>query len=172
MRKKILETKRLILEELTIDLIDPLADLLTNPIVHKYFPKTLDRKESLEFLEKVIKRQQNDGISFWAVTRKKDNNFLGICGLLKQVIDGVEEIEVGYRINNEFWGNGFGTEAAAGCIEYAKNNLKLKSVISLILPINKQSIRVAEKNGLTLEKSSMFHDQLHRVYRINFIDNI
>ena len=33
-----------------------------------------------------------------------------------------KEIEVGYRINDEFWGKGYGTEAAAGCIDYAKTS--------------------------------------------------
>ena len=87
--------------------------------------------------------------------RRLDNKFLGICGLFKQNVDNVDEIEVGYRINDEFWGNGYGTEAAKGCIIYAKNILGLSSVISLILKENKQSIRVAEKNGLKLEKETI-----------------
>jgi [ribosomal protein S5]-alanine N-acetyltransferase len=62
----------------------------------------------------------------------------------------------------------YGTEAAAGRIKYAKEILELKSVIFLILSMNKQSIRVAEKNGLKLEKEAMFHGRKHRVYRINF----
>ncbi|MEM6633098.1 MAG: GNAT family N-acetyltransferase [Bacteroidota bacterium] len=163
----ILETRRLILEELQNDRLDDLANLLANEKVHKFFPKTLDREESKEFLEKVQTRQQEDGVSFWAVIRKEDAKFLGICGLLKQVVDGQTEIEVGYRLDDTFWGNGYGTEAAKGCIEYARETLGLRSVISLILPQNKPSIRVAEKNGLKLEKESLFHGQMHGVYRIH-----
>ena len=163
---KILETERLVLETIEEGLFEELADLLANEKVHEFFPKTLNRNESIEFLEKTQKRQTEDGLSFWAVMRKDDMRFLGICGLLKQIIDEKEEIEVGYRINDEFWNKGYGTEAAKGCIEYAKNKLRLSSIISLILPENKQSIRVAEKNGLGLEKESIFHGQMHRVYRI------
>ncbi|MEM9719162.1 MAG: GNAT family N-acetyltransferase [Bacteroidota bacterium] len=163
----ILETRRLILEELQNDRLDDLANLLANEKVHKFFPKTLDREESKEFLEKVQRRQQEDGVSFWAVIRKEDMRFLGICGLLKQLIDGQTEIEVGYRLDDAFWGNGYGTEAAKGCIEYARETMGLRSVISLILPQNKPSIRVAEKNGLKLEKESLFHGQMHGVYRIH-----
>jgi RimJ/RimL family protein N-acetyltransferase len=165
MGKKILETKRLILEELGEERFEDLADLLSNKNVHRYFPKILNRQESHDFLEKVQKRQIEDGVSFWAVIRKGDLEFLGLCGLLKQVIDEKEEIEVGYRINDKFWGQGYGTEAASGCIQYAKDKLGLTSVISLILSVNQQSIRVAEKNGLELEKESIFHGQIHRVYR-------
>lgn len=165
---KILETKRLFLEEIEDTRFGEIANLLANERVHRFFPKTLDRKESHEFVEKIRKRQKDDGVTFWAVIRKEDSGFIGICGLLKQIIDNKEEIEVGYRINDKFWGNGYGTEAAAGCIHYAKEKLGLTSVISLILPENKQSIRVAEKNGLQLEKQAMFHNMLHCVYRIRF----
>ena len=165
---KILETNRLVLNVIDDSIFDELANLLSNENVHRYFPKTLDRQESREFLAKVQKRQKEDGVSFWAVIRKDDLRFLGICGLLKQVIDGIEEIEVGYRIDDQFWGNGYGTEAAAGCLHYARNTLGIPSVISLILEENSQSIRVAEKNGLQLEKESMFHGLRHRVYRICF----
>ena len=165
---KILETSRLTLEEIQDDRFEELAALLANERVHRFFPKTLNRTESRDFLEKVQKRQEEEGLSFWAVIRKEDERFLGICGLLKQVVEGEEEIEVGYRIDDTFWGKGYGTEAAAGCMAYAKEKLGLSSLISLILPINKQSIRVAEKNGLQVEKEAMFHGQLHRVYRIWF----
>jgi ribosomal-protein-alanine N-acetyltransferase len=163
----ILETERLVLEELDQSRFNELFFLLSNSNVHKYFPKTLNREESVEFLDKIQNRQKEDGVSFWAVIKKYDSKMIGICGLLKQIIDDKKEIEVGYRIDDKYWGNGYGTEAAAGCIKYAKDNLNLKSVISLILSINKQSIRVAEKNGLKLEKESMFHGQIHCVYRIN-----
>jgi len=164
---KILETERLTLEELEEERFDELASLLANKEVHRYFPKTLNRQEAREFFDKIQNRQRTDGVSFWAVVRKEDMRFLGICGLLKQSIDGFDEIEVGYRIHNEFWGQGYGTEAARGCLEFVKSKLHLSTVISLILPANKQSIRVAEKNGLTLEKETMFHGQTHLVYRIH-----
>ena len=166
---KVLETERLILEEIGDHRFDDLAKLLANEKVHTYFPKTLNRQEAREFLEKVRRRQSEDGVSFWGVIRKEDDIFLGICGLLKQVIDDQEEIEVGYRLDDQFWGNAYGTEAAKGCMLYAKDQLGLSSIISLIVPENKQSIRVAEKNGLTVEKESMFHGQIHLVYRKHFV---
>lgn len=169
MSKKILETKRLILEVLNDEYFEDLCELLANKKVHKYFPKTFNREESKEFLLRIEERERVDGTSFWAVIRKEDKQFLGICGLLKQTIDDIEEIEVGYRIKDMFWGQGYGTEAAKGCLDYAKNVLKLKSVISLILPVNKQSIRVAEKNKLSFEKEAIFNKLIHSVYRISFI---
>jgi [ribosomal protein S5]-alanine N-acetyltransferase len=125
-------------------------------------------EESKVFLQRVRQQYITNGYSFWAVIRKTDHRFIGICGLLKQIIDNTQEIEVGYRLDDAYWGNGYGPEAAMGCINYARGVLHTPSVISLILEVNKQSIRVAEKNGMVFEKVSVFHGQLHRVYRKRF----
>jgi ribosomal-protein-alanine N-acetyltransferase len=127
----------------------------------------LDRNESVTFFEKIQYRYNVDGYCFWAAIRSTDNVFLGICGLLSQIIDGQKETEVGYRLLDEFWGQGYGTEAAWGCIQYGKKVLNLASIISLIRPVNLSSIRVAQKNGLTLEKETVFQNMRHFVYRIN-----
>ena len=167
MTDNVLITKRLRLEKIGEKHKKDLFRLLSNPEVHKYFPSALDNKEAEGFYEKVQSRYNIEGFCFWAVIRESDETFLGICGLLSQNIDGKKEVEVGYRFSDEFWGQGYGPEAARGCIEYAKEKLNLESVISLIRSANLQSIRVAEKNGLKFEKEVMFHDRPHNLYRIN-----
>jgi len=168
MSEIILATKRLRLEKIGEEHKKDLFRLLSNPKVHKYFLKTLDKKESEEFFKMVQLRYNSDGFCFWAVIRTSDETFIGICGLVSQVIDGKNEVEVGYRFSDEFWGQGYGPEAALGCIEYAKERLNLESIISLIRSVNHQSVRVAEKNGMKLEKEVMFHDRPHNLYRISF----
>lgn len=169
MSKIILTTKRLRLEKIGEDHKKDLFRLLSNSKVHKYFPRPLNDIEAEEFYDKIQSRYKSDGFCFWAVIRTGDETFLGICGLFSQIIDGKSEVEVGYRFSDEFWGQGYGPEAAKGCIEYAKERLKLESVISLIRSVNLQSIRVAEKNGLKLEKEVMFHNRPHNLYRIPLI---
>ncbi len=171
MSQTILTTKRLRLEKIGLEHRESIYKLLANPKVHQYFPKVLDKNESEEFFEKIQQRYQADGFCFWAVIRKTDETFMGICGLLSQEIDGKTEIEVGYRLSDEFWKQGYGTEAAWGCILYAKDTLKTASVISLIRAINKPSIRVAKKNGFKLEKETIFHDLPHLIYRL-YLNNI
>ncbi len=166
MNNIILKTKRLQLEVIDESHFENLCKLLSNEKVHKYFPKALNGVESKEFYEKIQVRYRDDGYSFWAVIRKNDNAFLGICGVLKQIIDGQIESEIGYRLSDSYWCNGFGTEAAKGCIDYAKEKLLKESVISLVRSINLPSIRVAEKNGFQFEKETMFHGLPHELYRL------
>lgn len=98
--------------------------------------------------------------------RKSDMVFLGICGVLKQKIDGKIETEIGYILLDKYWGNGYGVEAAKGCIKYAKEKRNLESVISLIRPQNTPSLKVAEKCGLYFEKETIFQELPHHVYRV------
>jgi RimJ/RimL family protein N-acetyltransferase len=163
----ILTTRRLRLERIGPQHQLVLFDLLTDPEVHRYFPKTPDLAEAQAFYDKVQQRYATDGHCFWAVIRKSDAIFLGICGLLVQRIDGQAETEVGYRFSHSYWNRGYGTEAAHGCIDYSRERLGRSSIISLIRPANRPSIRVAEKNGLKFEKVTLFQSLPHLVYRLS-----
>ena len=166
MNNSILKTKRLRLEKIESEHKDELYMLLSNQEVHKFPPKVLNETESDKFFEKIQHRSQTDGYCFWVLIRKSDNTFIGICGLLSQTIDGEKEIELAYRVSDKFWNQGYGTEAAKGCIRYAGEKLKTASILSLIRSINKPSIRVAEKNGFRLEKKTIFQEVPDLVYRV------
>jgi len=61
-------------------------------------------------------------------------------------------VEVAYLINKEYWGQGLGTEAAQGILDYGFEQLGLSRLICLIERENQASMRVAEKIGMTFEK--------------------
>jgi len=165
MGRYILGTPRLTLEEVDVNHLESLIDLLTNKKVHKYFPKTLNKTEALQFYNKMQVRYHDNGYGLWAVLLKPKNRFIGICGLVSQLIDNQTEVEVGYRFLDSFWGNGYATEAAKGSITYAQDILNLESIISLIRDINLPSIKVAKRNGLHFEKDTIFGGSPHRIYR-------
>ncbi len=56
----------------------------------------------------------------------------------------------------DYWNKGLTTEAARAVRDHAFRNLKLERVISLVHPDNVPSRRVAEKNGMKLEKETTF----------------
>lgn len=102
----------------------------------------------------------------WAVILREGQQFVGDCGLIVQEVDGVEELEVGYHFNRNFWGLGLATEAARGCMEYAFHHLNRRRIISMIRPENISSRRVAERNGLKIEKELFWRGYQHYVYSI------
>lgn len=103
---------------------------------------------------------------FLAVVLKQRSTVCGICGLLQQRLDHGTEIEVAYHLLAEFRGKGIATEASRALIDYAFSHLDQERVVSLILPDNVASRRVAEKNGLRHERDLMFHGTLHGMHAI------
>jgi RimJ/RimL family protein N-acetyltransferase len=94
--------------------------------------------------------------SQFAIIHRADNRLIGYCGFFHQQVDGTEEIEIGYRFDPDYWSRGLATEAAQAVRDHAFRDLKLQRVISLIHPDNAPSCRVAEKNGMKIEKKTVF----------------
>jgi ribosomal-protein-alanine N-acetyltransferase len=135
----ILETKRLVLRRQVIEDLNALWALYSDPEITKYIPdapKTYDEaKKELEW--HMNGHPSNPDLGLWATIHKKTGKFIGRCGLLPWTIDGQQEVEVAYTIARDFWGQGFGTEAAQAIVQYAFETLKLKRLICMIEPENK-----------------------------------
>ncbi len=164
MTSPIISTERLYLKELEERHFENIYSLVSNEKVQRYFPSILTRGEAREFFDKIQNKYREDGHCFLAVIRKRDNIFVGICGLLKQKIEGKTEIEIGYRFLSEFWGNGYATESAKGCLEYAKEKQIAQRLIILSVPENIPSIRVAKRIGFSYRGSTLFHGLDHHIY--------
>jgi len=166
MGKMILETERLVLREITQDDFDDLFAIWSDAETMRFYPATLDRQGMQEWLERNQRRYEQYGHGLWAVILKSNGKFVGDCGLTIQEVDGVEELEVGYQFSKKYWGQGFATEAARGCMDYAFNQLGRRRIISMIRPENIPSRRVAERNGLKIEKELFWRGFQHFVYAI------
>lgn len=125
------------------------------------------REETATFLEKVRSRNRAGLPSQFAVILRESERLIGFCGFFVQTVDGVEELEIAYRLDPSYWGQGIGTEAARAVREHAFAELKLPRVISLIHPDNIASRRVAEKNGMIPEKETVFRGFPAIVFGIN-----
>ena len=151
-----LETSRLILRPFRNEDIDPLAELMANPDFMRFSLGVFSREQTASFLEKVIDWDRRSLPSQFAVIHRDDHRLIGYCGFFHQQVDGTSEIEIGYRVHREYWNKGLATEAARAVRDHAFADLKLPRVISLIHPDNLPSRRVAEKNGMKLEKQTVF----------------
>ncbi len=160
----IAETERLFIVNFEIDDTPLLYQLTGNADVMKFFPKVLNYQETDEMLCKILEQYKKYGYCFWKLQLRTNGQFIGIAGLLHQDIEGKEETEIAYRIVREHWNKGYATEAAQACREYAQNTLSKKRLVSLILPKNISSVRVAQKLGGHREKSVLFKGEEHDVY--------
>ncbi len=161
----LIETQRLMIREFSLEDLDVVAALLSSKEVMQFSVHgPLSRAKSEAFLEGCINGYRQQGYSLYAVIRKDTNHFIGYCGFYLPIVNGKQEIELGYRLTVDAWGQGFATESARACKDYGFNELKFTRLISLIDPENIASIKVAEKVGLTLEEKTTFHDHDVLVY--------
>ncbi len=149
-----IETERLKFRELTHSDVDNLQKIFSDPVAMRFYPSTKSESETLEWINWNMRSYQNNGFGLWALFDKVTGEFVGQCGLvLQRDVEGVDEIEIGYLLAHKFWGRGLATEAAIACRDFAFYKLDCSRVVSLIAPENISSIRVAERIGMSLEKS-------------------
>lgn len=126
-------------------------------------------ERATEWINRQLQRQEELQFGQLAVIEKSTGKFIGVGGIIgRNNINGAEEYEITYSLIPEFWGKGYARELALHFIRFAKENLPIKSVISLIHPENNASIRVAESNGLALDGESEFMGMPVLIYRLNF----
>jgi RimJ/RimL family protein N-acetyltransferase len=159
-----LETERLVLRYFTPEDVDAVFAVIGDPETMKFYPQQFTRDDAMRWVTKSQERYRRDGYALFAVVLKSNGQVIGNCGLMRQEIEGESLLEVGYHFRRDYWGRGYATEAAHGCMAYAFGHLKADKVVSLILPENLPSRRVAERNGMTVERQVIFHDLLHLMY--------
>ena len=153
----ILETKRLILREMTQDDLPALQGILQDEETMYAYNGAFDEAETQAWLDRQLSRYAQYGFGLWAVVLKESGGMIGQCGLTMQPWRGDEVLEVGYLFNHAFWHHGYATEAARGCMEYAFDRLGAREVCSIIRETNLPSRRVAERNGMTVRDTWVKH---------------
>ncbi len=153
-----LETPRLILRPFVENDLDRMAELMANNDFMRFSMGPMTREQTQGFLEKVIGWERAGLPSQFAMIIRSSGTLVGYCGFFHQEVDGKKEIEIGYRLHPDFWNRGIITEAARAVGDHGFRNLKLERVISLIHPDNQASRRVAEKNGMILERETTFRN--------------
>lgn len=127
-------------------------------------------QQTRSWLQATLASYQRHALGHLVVVRKDDGALIGRCGLTDLAVEpagpaqamrrgwfgregapaGIAltfECELGYTFNPAFWGDGYATEAACCVRDYARDVLRLSYAISVIMPGNARSHRVAERSG-------------------------
>jgi [ribosomal protein S5]-alanine N-acetyltransferase len=153
---EIIRTSRLILRTwTTADL--PFGNLLWgDPLVMKYVGSTLSSEQVLKSIEAGIKHQERFGYQHWAVIEIETEKLIGACGFNKT--DTPDEIEIVFHLSKQVWGQGYATEAAKACIEFAFEHIRPKKIIAGCHPQNEASKKVLVKIGFSFIGNKWFED--------------
>ena len=161
---QILTTERLQLRKMESGDVNFIGQLLSSDEVMRFYPKFIIDAGPQSWLERNFARYEKDGIGGWIAVRKSDQVPIGQIGLSVQDVNGRPEPEVGYLLHRSFWGLGYATEAAKGCIRYGLDSLKYDRIVALILEENAPSRAVAERLGLVHDGEAEHGGMMHRIY--------
>jgi ribosomal-protein-alanine N-acetyltransferase len=166
-----LETERLILRTWQPSDRDPFAQLNADPAVMRYFPATLSRAESDALVDNIESHHRVHGFGLWAVEEKATGSFTGFIGLNIPSFQAhfTPTVEIGWRLAQPFWGQGYATEGAKRVLAYGFTVLELPEILSFTATINRPSIAVMERLGMSHNAADDFdHPRLppgHRLLR-------
>ncbi|HEV2667744.1 MAG TPA: GNAT family N-acetyltransferase [Blastocatellia bacterium] len=156
----ILETNRLVLRLLAPADAADLYRIYSDPETIKFMGKAPDsvEEERNHIQSHIAQHYEKNGVGLWATVLKENNRLIGRCGLMRKQIDGVEEVEIAYLLDREYWGKGLATEAAEAIVKHGYAKYGFRRIVAVIHPQNVASIRVVEKIGMKYERDILYGD--------------
>ena len=148
MQSSELETPRLLLRQWReADLADWIA-MGESESVMRYFASTLSREQAEAMFQRLRDRIEDRGWGLWAVEVKGGDPFIGFIGLAEQDLGlpWMPCIEIGWRLKESAWGQGFATEGAIAALAFGRE--RFETIYSYTSAVNHPSRRVMERIGL------------------------
>lgn len=110
---------------------------------------------------RLMRWQEERGFTFWAVERKADSELLGFCGL--KLADGKSSSvaglhEIGWRLREDAWGQGYAKEAATASLDHAFRTLGSERVIALTVAGNEASWGLMKRLGMRRREDLDYFD--------------
>ncbi|MFW6222122.1 MAG: GNAT family N-acetyltransferase [Bacteroidota bacterium] len=149
--KAIIETKRLLIREISSDDIDCLLDIYQDSQNMRFIPNSNFNwtREKLKDKYDKINQDYKNGFGIFAAQIRDNVTIIGEVGLFNSYQD-FNHLELGYILDNNFWRKGYGTEICTSLIDYGFNTLNLDKITARMFKQNVASIRLSEKCGMKL----------------------
>jgi len=149
----VISTRRTILEPYRGTEAGLMLPIFSDPTTMSFWPEPLDREAVEAWVERNARSFQDTGLGRMVVRERETGQVLGDCGIVRAEIAGRTENDLGYIIHHPYWGAGLASECALACLEYGVSRLGLRRVVANMPHDHTASIRVAEKLGMTLERT-------------------
>jgi RimJ/RimL family protein N-acetyltransferase len=162
------ETARTILERLRFEHAAELSRLMRDPRVAATLSpsgRPPSEQEVLARLEAKVDHWNRHGFGMWLMRDRETGEMLGRGGLQYTYTAGLHDVEVGWAVMPERWGQGLATELADASVEVGFGALALRELVAFTLPSNRASRRVMEKAGFGYEREIVHLDLPHVLYR-------
>lgn len=120
-------------------------------------------------------REEGRSCRFYIRSVAEPDKIIGAIGLNNIVRGAFQSAFLGYKLDADYCGRGYMTQAVSLVVSYGFETLKLHRIEGNVMPRNLASIRVLEKNGFCKEGISRYYlningiweDHVHMV-KLNF----
>lgn len=162
---KICETERTIIREQTLDDVDRLYEIYSDPSTTEYMESLYnDRDEEIEYMKDYISNQYRFcEYGLWAIEDKANGKLIGRAGVSQRV--GYDELELGYVIATEYRRKGYCTEVIRDIIKYMQENFVVESLIAFTQEENIASRALLEKLSFSVCGIENIDGKQHLMYR-------
>jgi RimJ/RimL family protein N-acetyltransferase len=154
LRPNVLETERLALRRFDEGDAAFILELVNDPDWIRFIGDK--RVCSLEDARGYIARgplamYERCGFGLYLVEAKGSGEPLGMCGLIRR--EGLADVDIGFAFLPRHRGQGLAREAAAACLAYGRDVLKIARVVAITSRDNEDSARLLEWLGMRFEKT-------------------
>jgi RimJ/RimL family protein N-acetyltransferase len=162
-------TRRLVCERLRMEHLQEVATLLRDPRVAATGWPGEDPPSEDEVVASVADKERHwkrYGFGMWLLRDRASGEMVGRGGLQwTTYVKDLDEVEAGWSIVPERWGEGLATELARASIDVAFGALGLGTIVAFTLPHNLASRRVMEKTGFRYDREIVHASLPHVLYR-------
>jgi RimJ/RimL family protein N-acetyltransferase len=124
-----------------------------------------DRAATAAYLARNLQHWTDCGFGLWILRDAAENRIAGRAVLRHLLLEGSDEVELGYGFYPEFWGRGLATEIGTALLHFGRDTLGLPSLVAITRPANVASQRVLTKVGLVYEREVSHEGIPHLVFR-------
>ena len=118
-------------------------------------------------IERMTATGSSNGFGLYAWLDRETGALVARGGPQRTVVGGRDEVEIGWAVVPDRWGQGLATELGAASVAHAFGPLGLADVVSFTLIDNRASRRVMEKLGFAYEDEIEHAGLPHVLYRLS-----
>ena len=144
------DTERLTLRDWRAEDWPAFWRVTNTPAVMRWLGGVMDEAGQAAARARVESYKADHGHTFSVVERREDSALLGFCGLKRSNQPGGPQgmMEVGWRLREDAWGQGYAREAAAASLAFAFDRFGTDEVIALTVARNTASWGLMERLGM------------------------
>lgn len=135
------ETERLILRDWRAADWGKFWQGTNTPEVMRWLGGVCDAAKRQGVQDRLLSYRRDHGHTFWCVERRQDSEVLGFCGLKRSNQAGgpMGLMEVGWRLRQDAWGQGYAREAASASLDLAFSRFGADEVVAFTVQGNTPS---------------------------------